>query len=78
MSDPAPPRLTPATDEDLIQALAFALSYSGRRRTHQGDELMARIAAERLVEYLQKSNFVVMKKPPASPHSAYGLPLARD
>ena len=58
------PRLTPATAEDLKDALAYALRFDGRKRAHTGDELMARITAERLVKYLKQSGFVVMRRPP--------------
>ena len=51
---PADPRLIPATAEDIEEALAFALRFDGRKRAHGGDELMARITAERLA-LLQKS-----------------------
>jgi hypothetical protein len=60
---PDDPRLTPATADDLKDALAFALRFDGRKRTHTGDELMARITAERLVKYLEQSGFVVMRRP---------------
>lgn len=33
-------------------ALAFALRFDGRKRKHDAAEMMARIAAERLVRYL--------------------------
>ena len=36
----------------------------------KGDELMARITAERLIRHLERSGFVVMKKPPIKSHSA--------
>jgi hypothetical protein len=57
-------RLTPATSEDLADAIAFALRFSGRKRVHNADELMSAIVAKRLVEHLQRSGFVVMKRPP--------------
>lgn len=31
---------------------------------------MAELAAEKLVEHLTRAGFVVMKKPPAPPHTA--------
>jgi hypothetical protein len=65
-------RLTPATPEDLADALAFALRFDGRRRKHDAAEMMARIVAKRLVEHLERSGFVVMKKPPAVGASALG------
>jgi hypothetical protein len=63
MCDPAD-ALTPATAEDVANALAFALRFSGRKRVHNADELMSSIVAKRLAEHLERSGFVVMKKPP--------------
>jgi hypothetical protein len=57
-------RLTPATPEDLADAIAFALRFNGRKRVHNADELMSSIVAKRLVEHLERSGFVVMKRPP--------------
>ena len=66
--DPAP--LRPATTDEIADTLAFALRFNGRKRVHQGDEFMAKITAERLIEHLELAGFVVMKKPPAKPHRA--------
>jgi hypothetical protein len=52
-------RLTPATPDDLASALAFALRFEGRKRTHYADEIMAEIVAKRL----ERAGFVVMKRP---------------
>ena len=60
----APDRLTPAAPDDLADALAFALRFDGRKRKHDAAEMMARIVAKRLVEHLERSGFVVMKRPP--------------
>ena len=65
-------RLTPASSEDLADALAFALRYSGRKRTHDAGEMMAAIVAKQLVEHLERSGFVVMKKPPIGGGAAIG------
>jgi hypothetical protein len=65
MSDP---KLVPASTDDL----AYALRYNGRKRVHTGDEMMARITAERLIAHLERSGFVVMKKPPLQAHSNTG------
>jgi hypothetical protein len=62
-------RMTPASPDDLEQALAFALRFDGRKRVHHGDEFMAKLTAQRLVEHLQRSGFVVMRRGPAKPHS---------
>ena len=57
-------KLTLATPEETAYAIAFALRYSGRKRVHDSAEMMATIVAKRLVEHLQRSGFVVMKRPP--------------
>jgi hypothetical protein len=59
----APERLTSAAADDVADALAFALRFSGRKRVHNADEVMAEIVAKRLVEHLERSGFVVMKRP---------------
>jgi hypothetical protein len=43
----------------------------GSERTH-ADETMAPITAERLVEYLERSGYVVMHKPAPGQHAAPG------
>ena len=70
------PPLTPATVADIEDAIAFALRFDGRKRAQSGDEFMARITAQRLVRHLELSGFVVMKKPPAKPHTTNGGHLA--
>jgi hypothetical protein len=62
--------LRPATAEEVTQSLSFALRYDGRRPVRTAEDAMARITAERLVEHLQQSGFVVMKRPPAAPPRA--------
>lgn len=62
----------PATADEIRDALAFGLRFDGRKRTHTGDEFMAKITAERLVEHLALSGFVVMKAPPLQPHRIEG------
>ncbi len=62
----------PATPEDVTDALAFALRFQGRKRVHNADELMSAIVAKRLVEHLERSGFVVMKKPPIGGGAALG------
>jgi hypothetical protein len=58
-----PERLTPASAEDLADALAFALRFEGRKRKHDAAETMARIVAKR-VDHLERAGFVVMQRPP--------------
>ena len=61
----APDRLTPAAPDELADALAFALRFGGRKRVHKGDEIMAAIVAKRLVEHLERTGFVFIRKPPS-------------
>jgi hypothetical protein len=64
--------LIPATPEDVAGALAFALCFSGRKRVHNADGFMAEIVARRLVEHLERSAFVVMKRPVIGRAAALG------
>jgi hypothetical protein len=57
---------TPADPADLTAALAFALRFDGRKLIRKADETLAKIVAKRRVEHLERSGFVVMKKPPAA------------
>jgi hypothetical protein len=61
-----PERLSPASLEEIADAIAFALRYSGRKRTNDSSEMMAAIVARRLARHLERSGFVVMKRPPLS------------
>ena len=65
--------LSPATPEDVRDALAFALTHDGKRQFRTSGEMMAKITARHLLEHLERSGFVLMKEPPAkmvstSPH----------
>jgi hypothetical protein len=64
--------LSPASPDDIADALAFALRFDGRKRKRDSGEIMAAIVARRLVEHLERAGFVVMKKPPAIGASALG------
>jgi hypothetical protein len=64
--------LTPAAPQEIAETIAFALRYSGRKRVNDSSEMMAAIVAKRLVEHLQRSGFVVMKRPPALGAAALG------
>ena len=63
----------------MRQALAFALRYRGRKRTDSASEAMAEITAERLVEHLAQSGFVLMRRQPPhiGPDMHYGPSVAR-
>jgi len=70
MSDPD--RLTPADPKDVALALQSALTRSTRNRIPGAREIMAKIVAERLVEALRESNFVIMRGPPGVGGAALG------
>ena len=63
-------RLRPATAAEIADSLSFALRYDGRRRVHHADDAMARITADRLVAHLERSGFVLMKRPDAAAPTA--------
>jgi hypothetical protein len=56
-------KLTLADPRDLAIALAMGLTSGSRLAKHQAAEVTATIVAERLVEHLSASGFVVMRKP---------------
>jgi hypothetical protein len=57
-------RLTRADPSDIAGSIAFALKFSGGKRVHDSDTYMAAIVANRIVQHLERSGFVVMKRPP--------------
>ena len=70
---PPTPRLANSTE--IAQTLAFALRFDRGRRTRDAEVMAARILAERLVEHLKVSGFVMMRKPPApDPDASPRLP----
>ena len=56
----------------VAEAAAIALRFNGRKREHGADEIMANITAERVIEHLERSGYVVMCKPGLVPHGAPG------
>ena len=63
MPDDAP--LRPADRAEVLHSLSYALRH-GRTTSRQGrDDLIVRLAAEQVLEHLERSNTVVMQKPPA-------------
>jgi hypothetical protein len=66
-----PRHLDEAEVADLVAALAYALRYDARGRPRKGGwDHAADLAAEWLAEHLRRSHFVVLKRPPGTPHSA--------
>lgn len=66
MSDDEKLNLRPASHEEIEQSLSFALRYEGRKRVRHADDAMARITAERLVQHLERSGYIILKKPDAT------------
>jgi hypothetical protein len=63
--------LSPAEPGEIASALAYALRFDERGRPRRGMawEMAATLLAEQLVQQLERSNFVVLKRPPRPPHS---------
>lgn len=60
------PDLRPATREELLHAISYALRFDRRgKATRRNSEIMAQLAAEALADMLDQAGYVVMKKPPA-------------
>ena len=64
--------LRPASAQEIQDSLSFALRYAGRRRVHHADDAMARTTVERLVQHLERSGFVLMKRPERAAPSTTG------
>ena len=64
--------LRPASTQDVQESLSFALRYAGRKRVHHAADAMARITAERLVQHLELSGYVLMKHPEKAAPSTSG------
>ena len=64
MPDDAPP-LRPADRVSLLQSLSYALRHGRSINLQERDDLIARLAATQVPEHLERSNYVVMQKPPA-------------
>ncbi len=64
-------RLDEAEVADLVAALAYALRFDARGKPRKGGwDFAADLAAEWIAEHLRRSNFVVLRRPPGTPHSA--------
>jgi hypothetical protein len=70
-------KLTPADASDIAESVAFALLFSGKKRVHDSDRMMASISAQHIVRHLEKCGFVLMKRPsiggsaPLNPPASY-------
>jgi len=72
MTDEDKRTLHPATTAEIEETLSYALRYAGRKRVHTADDVMARVTAERLVRHLERSGYVLMKRPNAVAPSTSG------
>lgn len=64
MSDDIP--LRQATREEIEYTLSYGLRFGTTNKAHRlASEATARIAAQVLVDHLEQSRYVLMKKPPA-------------
>jgi hypothetical protein len=55
--------LTPADPRDIETCLSLGLTSGSRLAKHQAVQVTAKVVAERLVAELERSGFVVMRKP---------------
>jgi hypothetical protein len=56
--------LHPAAPADVLFALSYGLRFSTTGKPHKlGNELASRLAAEMLLKHLNRSGFVVMRRP---------------
>lgn len=68
--EPDPPSLHPVSREDLVSALAYALRFNASGKPHRlASDPMAQLAAQVLVDHLERAGFVVMRRPTVKPHA---------
>lgn len=60
--------LRPATEEEVMDSLSFALRFDGRKPVRYAEDAMASLMARHLMNYLERSGYVIMKGPPAGPN----------
>jgi hypothetical protein len=58
-------KFAPAARRDVEICLSLGLTSGSQLARHQAAEVTAKVVAERLVEHLEQSGFVVMRKPVA-------------
>jgi hypothetical protein len=66
--------LKPASSDEIADTLSHALLYDRRRRVHDADRLIARIAAVRRVEHLAADGFVSIEGQKLDPMCAEMCP----
>lgn len=64
MPDDTPP-LRPADRAEVLHSLSYVLQYGRTASQRDRDDLIVRLAAQQVLEHLERSNYVLMQKPPA-------------
>jgi hypothetical protein len=66
-----PASLTPAKREDIAEALSYAMRFNltGKPYRH-GSEVAVPMVVDLLLDHLERSGFVLMKRPPGRAHTA--------
>ena len=63
---------SPASPDNLADALAFTLRFDGRARRRDTGEMMAAIMVRQNVEHLERAGYFVMQRPPVGGASTLG------
>lgn len=75
-ADPDSGGARPASAQEIVEALSFALRFDGRKPFPQANSLMARITAEHLLRHLERCGFEIRKRPEAAaPTTSHHAPL---
>ena len=63
--------LLPVGQAEVAAAIAYGLRFDERGKPRRGAawEMAANLLAEQLVAQLERTNFVILKRPPGAPHS---------
>jgi len=70
--------LTPAKRDDVLFTLQYAMRHDLTGKVHQkASEVAVSMLASLVLDHLERSNFVIMRKPPSMAHSdtQHRLPL---
>ena len=70
MADNYPSGWEPASNEAIVATVPHPLKYQGKKAVHDADRLVAHVAAERIVEALQRSYTITPHQGSESYHRA--------
>lgn len=66
--------LKDAPADDVLSALEFGMTYSrGKNRSRPAHEMAIKTVAQMIYNHLAEAGYVIMRKPPAPPHSTHGF-----